>query len=104
VGDENPCLGTFDRSLPILCPAAASPEPSEGALDDSSTGENLKPLGGVGAFHDLNDPTAYADQSITQFRSGIAPVRKYILGVDSGRGQDDTLRTRLIVLATRTRL
>jgi hypothetical protein len=79
VGDENPCLGTFDRSLPILCPAAASPEPSEGALDDSSTGENLKPLGGVGAFHDLNDPTAYADQSITQFRSGIAPVRKYIL-------------------------
>ena len=58
VSEEQPGFSAGDGFLPILCQAAASTQPGKGALDHPPSGQDLEALRRVGAFDDLDGPSA----------------------------------------------
>jgi hypothetical protein len=78
VCDKDPSLGALNGFLPVLGQAAAFPKPRKSTLNNPSSRQNLKPFGGVGSPHDLDDPAANADQSVTQLWSSISSVGKHM--------------------------
>ena len=76
VSDEDPCFGAFDGSLPILGQSAATSEPGESAFCTPFSRDHLKTFGGIGARHDLNDPSPDPGQGPAQSWPGIPFVRE----------------------------
>ena len=68
----------FRWFVPVLGESPAAPEPSEGALDDPSSGQDLEALGGIGALDDLQGPGALASERGAEFLAGIAAVSEEV--------------------------
>ncbi len=69
---------TFQRFLPAFCEASAPAGPCEGAFDDPSTGQNIKPVRGVGSFDDLDGPPSVGMEGGAQFFPCTATVGEHM--------------------------
>jgi hypothetical protein len=62
--------------LEVLGEAAVAIEPSQCAFDDPATGQDDKPLCGIGSFDDFDGPFADPAQRLPELLSGIAAIGK----------------------------
>jgi hypothetical protein len=76
VGDEQPGFGASDSLFPVLGQPTASSEPCEGAFNDPTARDNLKPFGCFRSLDDLHGPGADFVQSSFELGAGITAVSK----------------------------
>ena len=73
-GDEDPCGSRCDGLLEVLCEAAVPIEPSQCAFDDPASGQDDKPLFGIGAFDDLDGPFADPPEGVPELVASISTI------------------------------
>ena len=71
---KEPCGCGGDGCLEVLCEAAVAVEPSEGAFDDPSAGQQDEAFRNVGSFDDFDCPVAGLSEGVLEFVAGIAAI------------------------------